>query len=247
MRHTPWSAIHDFKYEVQRARRSIFSDKTNQFLQGIRKGLAKREKIEPKGTLLFRSQAGYEENHHEDYPEYCGHDAERMKPISGLAIEGRSNPKGIPVLYLSSDEITSMSELRPQVAQIISCGQFVTNRELKLVDCCTVGKNYTETQLYFSSPDSEEEWDDQLWFQLNKLFSQPVLNEPHNALYVPTQILSELFNHEGFDGLYFKSHLGPGINYVIFEPANVDMKNCALKYTKKVEYSFDEFDPRTHL
>jgi len=244
---TPWSAIRDFKYEVYRARRSIFSDKTNQFLQSVREGLANRIMIKPKGTPLFRSQAGYKEDHNEDYAKYCGHDVQRMKPISGLAIEGRSNPKGIPVLYLSSDEITSMSELRPQVAQIISCGQFVTNRELKLVNCCTEDNKYTETQLIFSQPASKEEWNDQLWFQINKLFSQPVLNEPHNALYVPTQILSELFNHEGFDGLYFKSHLGTGINYVIFEPANVDMTNCVLKYTQKVEYSFEEFDQRTHL
>lgn len=78
------------------------------------------------------------------------------------------------------------------------------------------------------------------------MFSQPVLNEPINAHYVPTQILSELFKDEGFDGLYFKSHLGPGINYVIFKPAYVDMTKCVLKHTKKVEYSFEEFDPSLH-
>lgn len=239
--------MRDFMNEVQSARRSIFSDKTNQFLQRIRQGLAKREKTEPKGKRLFRSQAGYKEIHHEDYAEYGAHDAERMKPICGLSIEGRSNPKGIPVLYLSDDDKTSMSELRPQVAQIISCAQFVTNRELKFVDCCTADNIYTEAQLIFGPPVSEEKWNDQIWFQIGKLFSQPVLNEPHNALYVPTQILSELFNDEGFDGLYFKSHLGPGINYVIFEPANVDMTDCVLKYTKKVDYSFVDFDQRTHL
>lgn len=83
---TPWSAIRDFKYEVHRARRSIFSDKTNQFLQSVREGLANRIMIKPKGTPLFRSQAGYKKEHHEDYAEYCGHDVQRMKPISGLAI-----------------------------------------------------------------------------------------------------------------------------------------------------------------
>lgn len=246
MINNPWSTIRDFIYEVQRARRSIFSDKTNQFLQTVRKGLANRNTIKPKETHFFRSQAGFTEHYYEDYFEYCGYDAERMKPIHGFAFEGRSNPKGIPVLYLSSDETTSMSELRPDVAQIISCGRFVSNQELKLVDCCTVSENYTKAQLVFSQPDSEEEWNNQLWFQLNKMFSQPVLNEPSNALYVPTQILSELINDEGFDGLYFKSHLGPGINYVIFEPACVDMENNELKYTKKVDYSFEEFDQSKH-
>lgn len=246
MIHNPWSTIRDFKYEVQHARRSIFSDKTNQLLQRVRKGLANRIAIKPKGTSFFRSQAGFTERYYEEYIEYCGYDDGRMKPIRGSAFEGRSNPKGISVLYLSDDEITSMSELRPAVAQIISCGQFVTNRDLKLVDCCTFSKDYTEVQLVFSKPDSEDEWNDQLWFQLNRMFSQPVLNEPSNAPYVPTQILSELFKDEGFDGVYFKSHLGPGINYVIFEPADVDMESCVLKHTKKVEYSFEEFDQRKH-
>lgn len=246
MIHNPWSTIRDFKNEVQHSRRSIFSDKTNQFLQRVREGLANRSMIKPTGTTFFRSQAGFTEIYYEDYLDYCGYDAERMKPLRSSAFEGRSNPKGISVLYLSDDEITSMSELRPSVTQIISCGQFVTNRELKFVDCCTFSKDYKELQLVFSRPDSEDEWNDQLWFQLNRMFSQPVLNEPSNALYAPTQILSELFKDEGFDGVYFKSHLGPGINYVIFEPAYVDMENCALKYTKKVEYSFEVFDPREH-
>ena len=170
-----------------------------------------------------------------------------MKPIREEAIEGRSNSKGIPVLYLSSDQDTSMAELRPQVAQIISCGRFVANRQLKLVDCCNSKENYNEGQLVFGKPKTDGEWNDQLWFLINKLFSQPVLNALNNAHYVPTQILSELFKSESYDGLYFKSHLGAGSNFVIFEPSYIDMERCILKFTEKVSYSFEEFDQSKHI
>jgi len=62
--------------------------------------------------------------------------------------------------------------------------------------------------------------------------------------YLPTQILSELFKHNGLDGLFCKSHLGSGNNYILFEPAYVNMISCEIKTTKSINFKFDEFDGR---
>ena len=247
MSHLSWNVFGDFTYEVKNSTRFIYSDKVNNLLSAIKDSLSGRSKSFPEGTVMFRSQLGYAENYLEDWIEITGHPVERMKPISGEATEGRANSKGIPVLYLSSDENTSMAELRPQVSQVISCGQFSTNRTLKLVDCCSAKNNYTRLQLVFGNPKAKEEWIDGIWFQINEVFSQPVVNEPNNAAYIPTQILSELFKHSGFDGLFWKSHLASGYNYILFQPAYADMINCKLNTTKSVNYNFEMFDEKDRL
>ena len=45
-----------------------------------------------------------------------------MKPLERIALEGRTNPKGIPYLYLSSKKETAMSEVRPWIGGYISLG-----------------------------------------------------------------------------------------------------------------------------
>lgn len=242
MNRSLWTEFGDFIREVKFSSRFIYSDKVNNFLREIKNSLPDRTEIVPEGTVMFRSQLGFHEEDYEDSYGITGHPVGRMKPISGEATEGRANSKGIPVLYLSSDANTSMAELRPPVGQVISCGQFETNRALKLVDCCRTKNEYGRMQLIFWTPETRDEWLDGIWFLINETFSQPVVNEPNNAAYVPTQILSELFRHSGFDGLFCKSHLGSGVNYILFQPAYADMKNCELKITKSVSFNFEALD-----
>lgn len=237
-----WMDFEDFAQEVKYSARYIYSDKVKKLLSEIKDSLPNRTISFPEGTVMFRSQLGFTPNYLEDFIEIAAHPMDRMKPISGEATEGRANPKSIPVLYLSSDADTSMAELRPQVGQVISCGQFKTNRTLKLVDCYSWKNKYTRPQFIFGTPKTKEEWLDGIWFQVNEAFSQPVVNEPNNAAYVPTQILSELFRHSGFDGLVCKSHLGAGKNYILFQPAYADMQNCELMTTKSVNFIFETFD-----
>ena len=238
--------IRDFRHEVQYKRRAIFSKNTQKFLNCIADDLAYRKTLKPTGTALYRSQIGLCEDNDEDGFIYDGFDEDRMKPLRYVAFEGRANPKGIPVMYLSDDSITSMSELRPQIGQVISCAKFLTTRELKFVDCCTSEKKYNEAQICLMVPKSQEEWRDYLWFQIGQMFSQPIINEGNFAPYVPTQIISEIFKNENYDGFYFKSHLGPGINFVLFESSDVNMVESDLRVVKKVDYSFEDFDPQKH-
>lgn len=60
-----------------------------------------------------------------------------------------------------------MAGLRPLVDQVISCGQFETNRTLKLVDCYRWKNKYTHMQLVFGTPKTKEEWLDGIWFAVS--------------------------------------------------------------------------------
>ncbi|MDR3501739.1 MAG: RES family NAD+ phosphorylase [Legionella sp.] len=242
MNHFSWMDFVNFTEEVKYSTRFIYSDKTEDFLRAIKDSLPTRVKPFPKGEVLFRSQLGFNEHYEEGCYYPAAYLEERMKPIRGKAKEGRANSKGIPVLYLSSDADTSMAELRPQVGQDISCGQFQTNQALKLVDCCSTKNKYTRAQIAFGTPKNIEEWEDGIWFQINEAFSQPVINEPNNAAYIPTQILSELFKHSGLDGLFCKSHLGIGNNFILFQPFRANMIACEIRTTKSVSFEFEMFD-----
>ena len=242
MNNFSWSDFRGFADEVKYSSRFIYSDKIRKFLSATKDSLPNRKKCFPKGTVMFRSQLGFDEHYEEDGLYTTGYPEERMKPIRDKATEGRANSKGIPVLYLSSDAKTSMAELRPQVGQDISCGRFETNRTLKLVDCCSTRNEYTPGRFIFGKPKNIEEWEDGIWFQINEAFSQPVVNELNNAAYIPTQILSELFRHNGLDGLFCKSHLGLGNNYILFKPADAIMISCEIKTTKSVNFKFEVFD-----
>jgi hypothetical protein len=139
---------------------SIFEEDQNlddpyvRFLAALRYSSGERITRIEKGTTFWRAQLGYTQKPGHPLSEvvpaghpipeffrgvsspFLGpHDRERMMPFPDKAREGRVNPKGIPCLYLATDPHTAMSEVRPSVGSYISLAEFVTERELKLVDC----------------------------------------------------------------------------------------------------------------
>ena len=61
------------------------------------------------------------------------------------------------------------------------------------------------------------------------------------ADYVPPQIVADLFRHHGFDGIRYKSLLGKGYNYALFDLDSADLLNCCLYEVKSVHFEFDQF------
>jgi len=236
-----WSYLEEFKKEVRFSKRYFYSDRTTSLFETITSSLDQRKECVPKGKELFRSQIGYTTNCDEDCRWMEGFNENRMKPVPKKTSDGRANSKEIPVLYLSSDEKTSMSELRPPVGAIISCGYFKTNKDLMIVNCYSNKKEYSDGELLFCEPKTQSEFLDRLWYEINYSFSQPVSNDDNSSEYIPTQILAELFRSKGFDGLCCKSHLGPGLNYILFETHYADMEKCVLKEVKAVNYDFNDF------
>ncbi|NHZ82770.1 RES domain-containing protein [Massilia sp. CCM 8695] len=66
----------------------------------------------------------------------------------------------------------------------------------------------------------------------------PVNSDPATAEYVPTQVIAEFFKKQGFDGVVYKSRLGPGFNIALFDIDVADVANCQLYSVKSVEFSF---------
>jgi len=55
-------------------------------------------------------------------------------------------------------------------------------------------------------------------------------------LYVPTQMLAEAFRIKGFDGIQYKSHLGDGMNIVVFDLSALAIGKRQLWTAERVGY-----------
>jgi len=132
-------------------------------------------------------------------------------PPPNLTGHGRLNPKGIPYLYLASDAVTAVSEVRPWVGCEITVAEFGLVRDCKLV-------NFSK-QHFLNIPEGEEfEGPEFTWRELiTWMFSAP-FDPRDDTAYIPTQYLAERIKHEGLDGIIYDSALNSvGYNVTLFD------------------------------
>jgi hypothetical protein len=148
----------------------------------------------PAGSPIWRAQRSHRwrkeeigEGLYEELPfQYC---PQRMKPRANRALEGRSNPKGIPYLYVATEQETAIAEVRPWVGALVSAAHLESTRELRLLNCTS---DDHRTMIYFAEPDAPER-ERAVWKDIDRAFSRPVSVQDDTADYAPTQILAELF------------------------------------------------------
>jgi len=244
-----------FADSVMHRSRYLFESHVDDFLQTIAESGQKRLQTLTVGEILWRAQLGHEwdsvlvdyEDPHEAQAEIPGAYAPtRLKPLKDSAFEGRVNPKGIPCLYLADDKDTAMTETRPWLRSYVSLAQFKVIRSLKIMDC-------SEAKRYFPSivgfpldaefeipPMSPREKEDAVWGEIGYAFSEPVTRSDSTAEYVPTQVLAEAFRKDGCDGIRYRSLLGTGHNFALFDLNSAELVNCSLFETAKISFAFEQ-------
>lgn len=226
-----------------------------------------KERIEsiPEGQTFWRAQLGYEDDPLYDNGHIVDYNAvpltvERMKPLVDKACEGRINPKGIPCLYLSTDEKTAISEVRPWIGSYITVAKFETLKNLKVIDCSRGAINPMNVtvadldKLWKLKQPTPEEAIQTIWRWVDKDFSEPVDRNDNTADYVPTQIIAELFKTNGFDGIKYKSLFNNGKNLALFDinsAKQIDdgkvfqVTNVDIDYKKKWPSQFKSSKPES--
>lgn len=236
-----WQSYREFEWTIKRRHRYILPPDMQGLLDTVLATSWQRKRDVPKGRIYWRSQLGHDweeiEQDGATFEVQCPLPPARMKPLKSMATEGRANPKGIPYLYLSTDKDTAMAEVRPWVGSYVSVGQFKTLKDLVLIDCSVEHKR--GFVFYFEEPSSEEK-ESAVWADIDRAFSGPVNPSDSVADYVPTQILAELFKNNGYDGIAYKSLLGPGFNVVLFDLESADLLNCFLCRADTVAFTFSE-------
>lgn len=139
-------------------------------------------------------------------------------PEDKILKSGRANPVGIRVLYSAIDIETAIAEVRPWKSATVTIASVNPTQSLKLVNLSKVSELRKKvTQSFFSVTNMREELDRiDLLSCLDEALSKPVFPDVSELEYIPSQYLTEFIKSLGYDGVIFKSSLGPGENYVFF-------------------------------
>ena len=166
-----------------------------ELLDEIARTAAHRTNYFSEANELYRAQLGCacddegsraaERDSHEGFLPFA---SVRMKPRLAAASEGRANPKGIPVLYLSTDCRTAITEVRPFSGAHVTVASFTLSRESKLVDC--LGPKSTASAM-LSKTCTDLGHATKLWEGIVAGFGAPVLPTDSTADYAPTQIIAK--------------------------------------------------------
>lgn len=151
-------------------------------------------------------------------------------PPPHLASAGRANPIGIPYLYLATDEITAMCEIKPQKgaeAMVVGFRQ-VPGRQLRVVDLHEPRAKISPFKWGGAIPDLLSTVP--LIEALGHELSIPV--QPTSAAidYLASQYVCELIKKCGFSGVRYGSSLGPGANFAFFDPMMFEAQPPPRRY-----------------
>ena len=200
-----------FATSVQSELRFIRSKESSTFLQEVLNSSQRREIKINKGTTFWRARLGCE---YEDGRRAKPYPSAGMKPIPNWMSEGRANPRGIPCLYVATTRETALSEVRPWIGAPISISQLRTVRDLKIIDCSKHHQADAFSKLLIAEEKSKE---DGIWTAIDRAFATPVSKEDESKGYIATQVITELFKSEKFDGVKYKSLLAEdGYNLALF-------------------------------
>jgi hypothetical protein len=238
----------NFSDSIRNKYRYAFGKEAVEFLIQLEAKLREDPGELKQGTTLCRAQLGHDyrpllddkRNIIDEVP--CAFKPQRMKPLKDRAKDGRVNPKGIPCLYLSTNRETAIAEIKPATGQYVSVGYFEINKDCKLANLVIEKRSRS---IYIGDP-PEDKIEEIVLGDVTYAFSRPVQSDEQTADYAPTQVIAEHLRRAGFDGIYYRSNLGPGMNIALFDIDAADLKACDLFEIGEIKYAFSLADSTYH-
>lgn len=191
----------------------------------------------PSGTIFYRAR----KKDKNLFP------IERIEPYSQMgpppamyAKTNRMSPAGIPYLYLASDQETTLKECRIGSDEEAIIAEFISKEDLQILDL-SANKYFAPDSIFDPGYDHDNTWMNGFWKSFVKEISAPVSEdrEDHSYEYAATQLVAEYYRTQGYDGICFKSSVGPGKNYVFFMGPDPEYTTNAYPYPFNSEYYFD--------
>ncbi|MBS0235340.1 MAG: RES family NAD+ phosphorylase [Proteobacteria bacterium] len=247
--------IHDYRVfaHIRRSRwRFSRAPEVDDFLAGVVATAKDRVRKVSAGTSVWRAQLGWEDEMVFEGRNLADEDIyvpkpfskERMKPKPDQASEGRANTKGIPALYVATTEKTALSEMRPNLASILSVAELKTVKDLNVVDCTIdiYPRSYLEV-MRAEKPIAffEGEMNQLIWREIDDAFALPVDRQEFAADYAPTQNIAEVLKKEGYDGIQYRSAYdgNGGRNIALFDLASADVVSVRVSRPKRIDMEFE--------
>lgn len=161
------------------------------------------------------------------------------KPPKDSTIPGRANPVGIPYLYLSESEETTLYETRVSLHEAISVGIFLLKAPLNVISLKGIS-NYGPFEIQDRGFDLEEFMLIRPYLvKLEEELSKPVRKQDINLDYLPTQYLCEFIKSLGFDAVEYRSAMAnDGYNLAVFNDLNIECMSTNHYQIKGLKYNW---------
>ena len=169
-----YQSYQQFAHSIATQWRFARNAEQTDFLRAALATSVSRQEVIPAGSPLWRAQLGQDwvsEDHGggivEEFPSPLG--PERMKPLVNRAREGRANPKGIPYLYLATEQETAVAEVRPWIGSRVSIAVFLLSREVRVVNAVSDDHGLV---VYAGEPKPEVR-EREVWRDIDRAFFAP--------------------------------------------------------------------------
>lgn len=216
-----------FVREIKEQNRFFIMNQLN--LEELQSNLERFAKTYPAGTAFYRARISEEPL-----------DAEMLgKPQQKKTTPGRANPVGIPYLYISDQEETTLYETRVSLHESISVGKFVLRAALNVISLKNIA-NYGPFEIQDRGFDIEEFMLIRPYLlRLEEELSKPVRKQDVNLDYLPTQYLCEFIKSLGFDAIEYRSAMADGgYNLAVFNDKNLECIAIKHYQVKGLEYKW---------
>lgn len=143
---------------------------------------------------------------------------------------GRMNPIGISYLYLAEDPYTALIEKRVCKDDIITIAEFISDEYIEITNLALIKETAKDNCI-----GSEKTSDRAIHLAsiLNEYFSKQISGTAEIE-YLPCQFVAEYFRLRGKQGISYKSSVGTGRNYVIFDKEKFHIQAKQLCKVKEV-------------
>ena len=186
-------------------------------------------KTYPKETLFYRARISEDE-----LPlDKLG------KPPKEITTPGRANPIGIPYLYISDQEKTTLYETRVSLHESITVGTFVLHTPISVISLKDIAL-YGPFEIQDRGFEIEEFIKIRSYLlKLEEELSKPVRKQDVNLDYLPTQYLCEFIKSLGFDGVEYRSAMAEGgYNLAVFNDKNLECVTAKHYQVKVLKYDW---------
>lgn len=218
----------NFISEIKEKNRFFISQTLD--LELLESTLTRFAKTYPIGTEFYRARIS-------DEPlkaDFLG------KPPKNKTSPGRANPIGIPYLYISDQEETTLYETRVSLHESISVGKFILRAPLNVISLKNIA-NYGPFEIQDRGFEIEEFMLVRPYLlRLEEELSKPVRKQDVNLDYLPTQYLCEFIKSLGFDAVEYRSAMAKGgYNLAVFNDKNLECVSTKHYQVKGLKYDWE--------
>lgn len=159
-------------------------------------------------------------------------------PPAHKAVAGRCNLQGQPVLYVSSDRDTAISEVRPAKEDTVTVAKFKFRRDVKV--CDLLDKPRGTSPFGDFNKHLRESRKTAIALSLGRILGRPVRPRDEPKEYLESQVLCRMIFDKGFDGIrYPSSQADDGVNMVFLEHDIAEPIKDSLKKVKVLNVHYD--------